>query len=560
MDTQQLISDIDDLSDVDTTTSSPNTNQVLTWDGSNWVPADAQSSVSSMDDLSDADTTSVPPVNGQALVWNSSQGAWTPGTVSGGGGGAEDLDDLNDVDVTTNPPTNGQSLVYNEGNSVWVPGTVSGGGGATVISDLDDVDSTGATDGQVLKWNNGAGEWQPANDETGSGGSGDINEGDINIYVNTTGDDLTGDGSSGSPYATIERAVEHANGVITTAGIITILCATGQSHPINTSIKINHPSNIIINGQNSTITSTLESGNSTPLFDVFSYLFITGFNAVINNEIIDQYDNSNVTIDNCNFECYSIVIQPQASYNKILKMISSTFAMESTIYFTGYNELYASVVEIDLGIINTKSKAIIISGSDSSFLHFNFINGPREAEIISASTCNFKHIYVHCDNTVEFVSGTIGAMDRDGGSYYFNDCKINNMTAFFKAVSNGTSRIGFDYSNVNDLRVDVDDSTDGLDDCLVIANLSTIKSPYLVRQTTQPPLDSSWSGDLVIGLMSEIHIGSVDGFAPLLDTDPKYSSPGDNYVFDGVLGGVIYIHENTFNLSSGEGGEGGEGP
>jgi hypothetical protein len=78
-----LVGSIDDLSDVDTTTSAPTDGQVLKWDntGGNWVPGDA-SVVGNIDDLNDVDTSTVGPENGQALVWDGT--SWIPGTVESG--------------------------------------------------------------------------------------------------------------------------------------------------------------------------------------------------------------------------------------------------------------------------------------------------------------------------------------------------------------------------------------------------------------------------------------------------------------------------------------------
>ena len=41
--------------------------------------------VTSIDDLTDVDTSTTPPADGQALVWSNTDGEWQPGTVSGSG-------------------------------------------------------------------------------------------------------------------------------------------------------------------------------------------------------------------------------------------------------------------------------------------------------------------------------------------------------------------------------------------------------------------------------------------------------------------------------------------
>lgn len=71
-------SSINDLTDVDTSTTPPTADQALAWDGTNWVPVTV-----SADYLSDVDTTTVPPVEGQVLSWDGTN--WVPDDQSGGG-------------------------------------------------------------------------------------------------------------------------------------------------------------------------------------------------------------------------------------------------------------------------------------------------------------------------------------------------------------------------------------------------------------------------------------------------------------------------------------------
>ncbi len=84
---------IDDLTDVDTTTSAPTSGQTIVWDGAKFVPGDSFSqsdfntafAAKNVGDLNDVDTTGV--TNGQTLVYDTAQTKFIPGTVSGGGSG-----------------------------------------------------------------------------------------------------------------------------------------------------------------------------------------------------------------------------------------------------------------------------------------------------------------------------------------------------------------------------------------------------------------------------------------------------------------------------------------
>lgn len=153
--------DLDELGDVDLTTTAPVTNDVLQYNGANWVPGTVAVPVQSvhgrtgavvsaegdydLDELGDVDLTSTPPTTNDVLQYDGTN--WVPGTVSAavtsvfGRTGAVvategdyDLDELGDVDLTTTAPVTNDVLQYDGTN--WVPAVVSGG--ATDIDGLSD--------------------------------------------------------------------------------------------------------------------------------------------------------------------------------------------------------------------------------------------------------------------------------------------------------------------------------------------------------------------------------------------------------------------------------------
>ena len=89
--------------------------------------------VANLDDLGDVDLTTTPPADGEALVYDSATGDWVPGAA------AAQLGDLTDVVVTT--PSDGQVLEYDSATSRWINATPTGGGG-----------TPGGTTGQI-QWN-----------------------------------------------------------------------------------------------------------------------------------------------------------------------------------------------------------------------------------------------------------------------------------------------------------------------------------------------------------------------------------------------------------------------
>ena len=147
--TPSTVGSIDDLTDVDTTTSAPTTGQGLVWDGAQWAPGDVSDvdlATSSIDELSDVDTSSVAPTDGQALVWSTADSEWVPGDVAADLG-ATSINALSDVDTTTASPTNDQVLAWN--GTSWVPAdAASGGGGGSAGVAL-----VGVTDSQLGVFN-----------------------------------------------------------------------------------------------------------------------------------------------------------------------------------------------------------------------------------------------------------------------------------------------------------------------------------------------------------------------------------------------------------------------
>ncbi len=93
-----------ELSDVDT--NSLQTNDVLTWNGTNWVNQPQTSGATALSQLTDVDISS--PSSLQGLLFNASTNKWTNTTLL--------LNTLNDVSLTS--PTNGQVLSFDGTN--WI--------------------------------------------------------------------------------------------------------------------------------------------------------------------------------------------------------------------------------------------------------------------------------------------------------------------------------------------------------------------------------------------------------------------------------------------------------
>lgn len=132
--TEGLALGLNDLTDVNTITNPPTDGQALVWDATNgyWKPGNVATDGGGAEALGDlSDVTLGTPQTGQVLQFNGSE--WQNAALSYSDLGdtpdiPQVIDDLDDVDTSTVPPTPGQVLTWDGSN--WAPATATGGGGA----------------------------------------------------------------------------------------------------------------------------------------------------------------------------------------------------------------------------------------------------------------------------------------------------------------------------------------------------------------------------------------------------------------------------------------------
>ena len=106
--------DLDDLSNVDLTTTAPIAGDLLRY---NSAVQQFRPSALKLDVLDDVNTTTNVPVSGSILRYNVGALEFRPAALT--------IDALDDVNTSSVAPTNGQALIYNTSTSLWVPGTVA---------------------------------------------------------------------------------------------------------------------------------------------------------------------------------------------------------------------------------------------------------------------------------------------------------------------------------------------------------------------------------------------------------------------------------------------------
>jgi len=191
--------DLEGLGNVLNTT--PATNDFLRFNGESWAAATV-SIPTSVDDLSDVDTSTTAPTTGQALVWSGSK--WSPSTptaatIADASITTAKLDtglqtQINRILVTDDDdtPTNGQILQYSTADTEWKFADLPG---STLVT-LGDVDSAALADNALLVYNSSAGEFQFESGSTlrttlGVDSAGTDNSTDISISSSTSYDYIT---------------------------------------------------------------------------------------------------------------------------------------------------------------------------------------------------------------------------------------------------------------------------------------------------------------------------------------------------------------------------------
>jgi hypothetical protein len=129
--------------------------KVLKWSGTTWYPGNAQDA-ETIDQFNDVDTTTTPPQINDTLVWDGSN--WVPGAV------ASSLGDLTDVDTSTTTPGNGDALVFNGTSGKWEPldiGVAPSSSNTYVVNTIAERNALSPAIGdQVFVRTGTDGEWQ----------------------------------------------------------------------------------------------------------------------------------------------------------------------------------------------------------------------------------------------------------------------------------------------------------------------------------------------------------------------------------------------------------------
>ena len=208
-----------------------------------------------------------------------------------------------------------------------------------------------------------------------------------NIYVSTTGDDDTGDGSQINPYKTIKL------GILMVSPNGTLHIANGNYTENN--IQINNDMTITGENQQNTIINGNKSGNT--IFTIASGIKVTINSLTFTNSLVFEssagggyggaiFNYGNLTVNNSTFTNNTVTYGGGAIFNQgILTANNSTFINNTA---NGYSGATGGAIYNEVGILNLDN-------------------------------CTFKY------NTADGYGGAIG----NGGTLNVNNSTFTNNTA-----------------------------------------------------------------------------------------------------------------------------------
>lgn len=170
-------SSILELSDVNSTT--PQTGQVLRWNGTNWISSTIETGISNINDIDNVITDNIQNSEGQILEWSEFNNAWVRADFPEV---SQSIDSLSDTNVTNVNSETGQFLLWNESASQWErSSTTLDSLTITDLSSIGNVDNnTTPENNQILKWDQANNRWLRGfvsiDDLLGVQVTGDVNE------------------------------------------------------------------------------------------------------------------------------------------------------------------------------------------------------------------------------------------------------------------------------------------------------------------------------------------------------------------------------------------------
>lgn len=301
-----------------------------------------------------------------------------------------------------------------------------------------------------------------------------LHDGGLEIYVSPEGDDDAGDGSSGSPFSSISRAID-----ISKENSVIILKDGVYKGNLNTNIVVNKDvtiktssDGVTIDGENKNAFFKVNSGYSLVLDNI---RFVNGFTdslsqlAVINNQGNLFISNSSFTtmknqmstfFNEGNLTLDSLVVSASSSNNmaQIITNLGDCTVSNSQFKDSAYNSLSTVYNFKNINIINSKLSSI---SSDNAYDEAGYEAGYiliQNSSIgvieIENASCKISGSKVNGRFSFRNVNASVDGSNFTSSSSYINPLSVydSNFTAvhsiFASSISSGHSRLNITYSAI----------------------------------------------------------------------------------------------------------------
>lgn len=282
----------------------------------------------------------------------------------------------------------------------------------------------------------------------------------VNYYVNTsTGNDTTGDGSIGTPWATLQKALNDAGLKANSGNAVIVNCAgsaadTGAIPAQITSSWVADSILLLGQGASAQLYDTskyrLEATDDT-VFDVRSFageFIIDQFQAKVTNSVGSTSNFSFFTTPSAGTAAKKVV------KNSRLEMVQDSTTGTGT--FRGFLCSNSGNTSTDNAIVNC---VINVTGAGTStvtacektsgaFKYYNNVISGADNGIVASSTTLKNNVLIGCTDAISGGSNTMSNNFTDDNAGDSGSTDINDWTAEFENYSSGDFRLKSTSTNL----------------------------------------------------------------------------------------------------------------
>ena len=252
------------------------------------------------------------------------------------------------------------------------------------------------------------------------------------FHVTTSGNDVSGDGSSANPWATPHRAMDYLSEFLITDGVEVVIAVADGEYTFTQQLNLNHPNGTQITISGESVTGTRPTGDAAAPHTLngggttTANRGNTSSSETYNDALLKGYYNTVWQFNGCN----GLVCQGNGgvTVNRVLIRGDGTTANTYGV-FCGTTYVTGGVKKCAEGSITLGDQVAIHNWSGPSLLVFN---GHVAGQYVTISNGNAHGMFVNRSGSIAIGNATItntvqnAAQTFYGGSIYINDSYFFN--------------------------------------------------------------------------------------------------------------------------------------